>query len=189
VRAGGVPDPSKVPDWAPNNVRIAADRVNPKKFYIFDSMSGRALASEDGGTHFVESHSGLPTLPDYNLGAGSIHAAPGVEGDVWITTGKELYRSKDSGKTYDSLSSVGESLALGFGKAADGKKFPAIYLVGKVNDTNGFFRSDDEGTTWVRINDDRHQFGSANAIAGDPRIYGRVYLGTGGRGIVYGDPR
>jgi hypothetical protein len=40
----------------------------------------------------------------------------------------------------------------------------------------------------VRINDDQHQFASTNsAITGDPRIYGRVYVGTNGYGIVYGD--
>jgi len=25
------------------------------------------------------------------------------------------------------------------------------------------------------------------ALSGDPRIYGRVYFGTGGRGVLYGD--
>jgi hypothetical protein len=41
----------------------------------------------------------------------------------------------------------------------------------------------------VRINDDQHQFGAPNRpiIIGDPRIYGRVYLTTGGRGVIYGD--
>jgi hypothetical protein len=39
----------------------------------------------------------------------------------------------------------------------------------------------------VRINDDSHQYGWISPIAGDPRIYGRVYLGTNGRGVVYGD--
>src|SRR5262249_28309780 len=44
------------------------------------------------------------------------------------------------------------------------------------------------GGTWVRINDDQHQWGTANAaIAGDPRVYGRVYIATNGRGIIYGD--
>jgi xyloglucan-specific exo-beta-1,4-glucanase len=50
------------------------------------------------------------------------------------------------------------------------------------------FRSDDAGRTWARINDDRHQFGTQQVVSGDPRIYGRVYLGTNGRGVLYGDP-
>jgi len=40
----------------------------------------------------------------------------------------------------------------------------------------------------ARVNDDRHQYGNRfRCITGDPRIYGRVYAGTEGRGIVYGD--
>jgi xyloglucan-specific exo-beta-1,4-glucanase len=188
-RAEGLPDPAKIPDWAPVNIKIAADRVNPNKFYVYNVLSGRAYTSTDGGAHFVASPGGMPTLPDYNLGSGSAHAVPGIEGDVWLTTGKELYHSTDSGKTFRTVGTVAVSIALGFGKAADGKKYPAMYLVGKVNDTAGFFRSDDGAATWVRINDDRHQFGFVGAITGDPRVYGRAYVGTGGRGIVYGDPK
>ncbi len=33
-----------------------------------------------------------------------------------------------------------------------------------------------------------HQWGLIHCVAVDPRIYGRVYLGTHGRGILYGDP-
>jgi xyloglucan-specific exo-beta-1,4-glucanase len=131
----------------------------------------------------------MPTLPDYNLGAGWAHAAPGVEGDVWLTTGKEVYHSVDSGKTYRSVPAVTESIALGFGKAAPQKTYPAVYLIGKIHDVAGFFRSDDAGASWVRINDDKHQFGFVGAITGDPKVYGRVYVGTGGRGIVYADPK
>ena len=47
---------------------------------------------------------------------------------------------------------------------------------------------DDEAKTWTRINDDQHQWGLILQIAGDPRMYGRVYVGTHGRGIFYGDP-
>lgn len=64
----------------------------------------------------------------------------------------------------------------------------AIYITGKVDGVLGFFRSDDAGATWIRINDDQHGYGAVDsAITGDPRVYGRVYIGTNGRGIIYGD--
>ena len=53
----------------------------------------------------------------------------------------------------------------------------------------GFFRSDDAGAKWVRINDDQHQWGFCTIIEGDPRVSGRVYIGTGGRGIIVGEPK
>jgi len=44
------------------------------------------------------------------------------------------------------------------------------------------------GASWVRVNDDQHQWGNRfSCLSGDPRIYGRVYVGTNGRGILYGD--
>jgi len=75
-----------------------------------------------------------------------------------------------------------------FGKAAPGSTYPAVFLVGTVGGVTGVFRSDNAGGAWVRINDDAHQYGNAgDALAGDPRVYGRVYLGTNGRGILYAD--
>jgi hypothetical protein len=72
--------------------------------------------------------------------------------------------------------------------AAPGKKTPAIYINGTAAGTEGTFRSDDDGVSWVRIDDPEHQFGWMNEVIGDPRVYGRVYLAAGGRGIVYGKP-
>ena len=42
--------------------------------------------------------------------------------------------------------------------------------------------------SWVRINDDQHQWGLVLHVTGDPKVYGRVYVGTHGRGTLYGDP-
>ena len=63
-----------------------------------------------------------------------------------------------------------------------------VCMDGVVQQVRGFFRSDDGGRSWVRINDDQHQYGLVLHITGDPKRYGRVYVGTHGRGTLYGDP-
>ncbi|EFL13332.1 cellulose-binding family II protein [Streptomyces sp. C] len=81
--------------------------------------------------------------------------------------------------------------ALGFGKAAPGASYQALYLIGTVKDVTGVFRSTDQGATWLRVNDDAHQWGGiggTGVITGDPDVFGRVYVGTNGRGLQYGDP-
>ena len=41
----------------------------------------------------------------------------------------------------------------------------------------------------MRINSDGEQYGwIGQTITGDPNVFGRVYLGTNGRGIRYADP-
>jgi len=106
----------------------------------------------------------------------------------WLPFPSEgLYHSTDSGASFIKIGSVSSAPLVGFGMAAPGAKYPAVYIVGTVGGVYGFFRSIDEGNSWTRINDDAHQYGYIFAISGDPRIYGRVYLGTGGRGILYGD--
>jgi hypothetical protein len=83
---------------------------------------------------------------------------------------------------------VADAVNVAFGKAAPGRSYPAVFLVGTVDGVKGVYRSDDTGASWLRVNDDAHQYGNmGEALAGDPRIYGRVYLGTNGRGILYGD--
>ena len=119
--------------------------MNPKKLYVFDAKGGQAYASVDGGAHFTAAPTGLPGLGDYQYSSASVHATPGIEGDVWLTAFKELDHSTDSGKSYEAIPSVGEAYALGFGKPAEGKTYPALYLIGKIGDVTGFFRSDDKG--------------------------------------------
>ena len=79
--------------------------------------------------------------------------------------------------------------AFGFGQAAPHRDYPAMYLAGTIQGQAGVFRSINKGQSWVRINDDQHQWGLMLQISGDPRIYGRVDVGTHGRGTLYGDRR
>ena len=78
---------------------------------------------------------------------------------------------------------------LGFGQAAPGARYPAIYLAGLVGGVQGIFRSTDGGASWVADQHRRAAVGwIGQTITGDPRVFGRVYLGTNGRGILCGDP-
>lgn len=184
----GVRAASQLPDWTNVELQPAADRVNPHTFYVYDATQGGVCVSHDGGASFALTYSGLPGLADWQLNGASITAVPGFEGHLWITTGKELFRSTDSGKSFEQMSNVDAGFGLGVGKAAPDRSYPALYLSGQVAGARGFFRSDDIGHSWVRLNDDAHQFGFVNVVKGDPRSFGRVYLGSSGRGVIYGIP-
>ena len=178
-------------NWVPcngikENLSVISDRINPNKFYTFDSNTGGLYISTDGGINFSINN---PT--DTLIGRGKLYAAPTQEGDLWFAMGERgIYHSTNSGANFIKLENVQEGYALGFGKAAPKQNYPAIYITGKIGDVRGVFRSDDGGNKWVRINDDQHQYGwIGQVIIGDPRIYGRVYLGTNGRGILYADPK
>ncbi|HKN97761.1 MAG TPA: cellulose binding domain-containing protein [Pseudonocardiaceae bacterium] len=166
----------------PQGAALASDRLNPKTFYGFSA--GKFYVSTNSGASFTATGAtGLPAS-----GQVFIKAVAGHAGDIWLAGGAGLWHSTDGGATFTKLTTVDSSLNVGFGKAAPGQTYPALYAIATVSGVAGVFRSDDEGATWVRINDDQHQYGNiGQAITGDPRIYGRVYLGTNGRGIVYGD--
>ena len=177
------------------DLRPVADRVNPNKFYAYDAVNGTVYTSTDGGASFAISATGLPQLPNYDLGSASLKAVFGKEGNLWLTAGNGtfpenggLYRSTNSGASFTQITAVTESHNVSFGCAAPGQDYPAIYVVGTIGSVYGFYRSDDNGTSWTRINDDQHQFGTVYSLAGDPKLYGRVYVGTGGRGTLYADP-
>jgi photosystem II stability/assembly factor-like uncharacterized protein len=58
-------------------------------------------------------------------------------------------------------------------------------MVGTVGGVWGVHRSDDAGATWLRINDDEHQFGGIDKLAADHNVYGRLFISAGGRGLHY----
>lgn len=175
--------------WSPCNglndkMRVVSDRVNPNKFYSFQTDTGQLLESWNGAQLFKERTAPVAAKGDFAV----IAPTPGIEGDLWISAGDKLYHSTDSGVTFATLDGMKKVYNIGFGKPAPGKPTPAIYLNSSVLNTEGVFRTDDEGRSWTRIDDSAHQFGWMNSVIGDPLLDGRVYLATGGRGILYGDP-
>jgi hypothetical protein len=195
---------TKIPGL-PTSTRVLADPMNANRFYAMALFDGKLFISNDGGETFETKPLILPGAPpkageldangnnrgdrgDDRGGQDRIYATPGIEGDLWIAAYDGLYHSTDTGQTFVKLDGVEQIHGFGFGKAASGANVPALYLMGIVNGKDAIYRSDDFAKTWVRINDDRHQFGLLLQITGDPRIYGRAYVGTHGRGVFYGDP-
>jgi hypothetical protein len=103
--------------------------------------------------------------------------------------GSGLWQTTNGGANWTQLAIgvVTTANQVGVGMAAPGQTYPAIFVGGTVGGQNGFFRSDDQGATWIEISDLAHQYGWVTVIQGDPRVYGRLYVGTNGRGILYAD--
>ncbi|OJT06937.1 Xyloglucanase [Trametes pubescens] len=165
----------------PSDAAIASDKKNNSIFY--GASGSKFFVSTDGGKTFsAQGTLGSSTSPFRVI----VH--PNVTGDVWVSTDKGLFHSTNTGSTFTAISGVSQawSIALGAPKTAGG--YPALFAAANIGGV-GYFRSDDAGVNWVKVNDAAHGFGSAsaNVLAADLRVYGRVFVGTNGRGIFYGE--
>jgi len=179
----------------PPLARPVADRVDPKRFYALDFATGDMLVSSDAGASFARvATRGLPLdiradRPTWREDAWPLRATPGRMGELWFVSRLGLFHSRDGGRVFVQVGSPLSVEMLDFGKAAPGRDHPALFAVGTQDGMRAIWRSDDAGRSWLRVNDARHEYGRAfRCIAGDPRVFGRVYVGTDGRGILYGEP-
>lgn len=168
-----------------NNARPVADPVNNNKFYIYNSDNGYIYVSEDGGINFKRSgYVGLG-------GSKIIRTVPYFEGHIWVALyNGGLKKSINSGNSFIKINNVTYCAAVGFGKHKKDSNYPTIYIWGIVNGVKGIFMSVDEGNSWIKINDDQHNYGgpgNGQFVVGDMNAYGKVYMSTAGRGVVYGE--
>lgn len=177
----GVPS-GAVETFFSGRLPIASDRVDGNLFYLLHK-NGDFYRSTNGGADWIRTTS-LPVDGDY-----MVKAVFGLAGEVWASLGNNgLYRSSDFGASFAQLPGVQQAVAFAFGKSAPGRTSPALFVYGKVGGTRGVFRSDDMGGSWVRINTDDLMMGYVMGMAADRLTFGRVYVATEGRGILYGEP-
>ncbi len=164
---------------APAQQAVVADRVDAKTFYIYDAARGELLTSVDGGLSFAVSQSSLAA-------GGVLSASTSGKENLWLTSSSGLYRAS-SGSAFVSMSGVDAAWAFAEGAAAPGSQWTTLYVYGQVAGVPGIFQSTDDGASWTQIDDPQHQYGVIRVMAGDPKVFGRLYLGTASRGIVYRD--
>jgi hypothetical protein len=185
--------------------QVVSDRVTPGQYYMYDRTSGKLLMGAATVSPVTSSNAfqcsltfnTQTTLPANS--SGQLTASFGGSGDVWLAingsslaSANGLYHSTNAGKTLTLTGAFTQAYAVGVGAPATSSAIsayskPAVYTVAVGASGYGFYRSIDNGVTWVNVSNPAHLLGTVNQIVGDARTFGRYYIGTGGRGIAYAD--
>jgi photosystem II stability/assembly factor-like uncharacterized protein len=161
---------------------IAADCVDGNRFYIY--KSGFLYATTNGGASWAQQNTtAIPAKNSYLF----VTARPGTTGEVWVSLdGNGLYRTTNGGTTFTKISALSTSTAFSFGAPATGTTVPTAYSYGTLGGVLGMYRSTDLGVNWDKIDASQKFPAGVKAIAADRQVFGKVYVGTGGRGVLYG---
>lgn len=181
-----------------NRKNLAADGRTSGTFYMLHSgrSKNEALAgiwrTTDGGRNWTQVFRG--EVAPNSGGAAKLRAVPGRAGHLFMTSAStgiadlRPRRSIDGGERWQALDRVEQVDDIGFGKAARGAAYPAIYISGKVDGAYGIWRSVDDARSWQRLTDfPVGRLDQVTVIAADPDVFGRVYIGYMGSGFVYGE--
>lgn len=191
-------------------LKVYSDRQNPNLFYGFGEK-GQLYVSLNGGLSFCEKQvnasrkNGVKiTFPTSHFGKidtankTEIRGVAGEEGLFYMALSKEgLWKLQYDGKkdifiatklTEDSDTCLRMGLGLGRAGGTYIGEPKAIYLCGKIDGEYGFYRTLDEGDTFERLNAAQQMFGEINSMDGDKRVFGRFFIATGSRGVLYGEP-
>lgn len=172
---------------------LAADPVVGGRYYLLHSDLGFHRSDDGGRTWDLVSPDGLPTGWTAGFFNAQLRAVPGREGHLFYTPGPlneatfPMFESTDGGETWAAVAGTEDISVMGFGAPLAGD-LPALFLSGTIDGRRGIWRSPDLAQTWELVDETAGGiYHAVNAIAGDPEIPGRVYVGFNGVGIMQGD--
>ena len=169
-----------------NGRYLAADKELNCVFYFY-SPDGSFNISSDGGATWGIISNDLPATTDL-WNRTRLITIPDNAGHLFINIQNKLWKSTNGGRNWTQVVSVSKAQTLTFGAGFD--EYPAIYIFGQLNTSSKdhFYRSDDAGQSWIRINEhsEKEVWSSIRAIAGDRNIPGRLYATASGQGVVFG---
>lgn len=175
--------------------QITADRMNGQ-FYMaaLSTPTGTGnttvYRSTDGGANWLAA--GVISSATYNIYRTQIVAAPAAN-DVWFSDDGVsdpakggLWRSTNGGGDWLKIlnGTIKSVRQVTFGKAASGSGY-TVFINGYKGGVQGVYRSDDYGANWVRL-PDVPTCSAIESMGGDRQNYGRVFIGTHGRGVFVG---
>jgi hypothetical protein len=175
---------------------VVADRVNANTFYLY--FNGLYKTTNGGASWTSAFSSPITPFSWYN---NELMSVPGEAGHLFFTGGwqgtggppqpaqEQFMRSTNGGTSWTAIPNILNVSCFGFGKAATGQNYPAIFIVGWVNNVYGVWQSDDNAQTWKNLGTyPNNSLDTIKTIAGDPNTYGVVYVGFGGSGYAYYAP-
>jgi photosystem II stability/assembly factor-like uncharacterized protein len=184
TQSAGAPSPAK---------KVVADHINTNMFYMSSMTYESYPTTTTGGSLYVstdEGHTFSAVTGTSGLPAGDVYANFAIAGDVWLASPYGgLYRNTGSATAIvmTKVSGFNDAYHMAFGAPKPGSGYSyTVYVDGNIGGIDGIYRSTDGGTTWQLITDQQHQFGYLNVMEADRRTFGTVYLGPGGRGIIWG---
>jgi xyloglucan-specific exo-beta-1,4-glucanase len=180
---------------------LESDKVNGSKFYYYAitnkiNYPTSLWRTTDGGITWTQMS--LNQLPV--TGGGQLKANPYTEDDIWFSpfnkfiretsfnpVSRSLKHSTDGGATWNTITSMDEVYAFGFGMKATGSNNATLIVYGKKNSVESMYTSTDLGVSFTNIGTQNIPEGIITNIEGDMKIKDRIYASTGCRGVWYAD--
>lgn len=181
--------------------KVFSDRIKNHLFYAFGEES-QIYISRDGGNTFCEKFlpEGFPEMEFHYIDGADkteVRADAGRSGIFYMALRQhglwKLSYKEETGelKTIRLTKDKETVYAAGLGVRTPDSGYlgedKAIYIAGTIDGEYGFYRSFDDAKTWERINTEKQMFGGIMSVDGDSRTFGRFFIATGTRGLLYGE--
>jgi hypothetical protein len=178
--------------WWVSRQSLAADRITGGRFYLLDQNATLGVSTDGGSTWTKAAHAPPCTESNDCHVFGQLKTDERRTGMLWAAVGKGgLWRSADGGSTpWRKIRGLVDVRHVAFGAPRSPAGPNAVFVVATRRPGGPFevLRSDDDGVSWATVTGRPAGIGATiTVLQGDPKVWGRVFIGFGGLGFLQGD--